>query len=384
MVAGHTDSPCLRVKPVSKLGGDRFIQVGCFTYGGGIWRTWFDRDLSVAGEVSIKGENGGIIVKQINIKKPVLFIPNLAIHLEKDRENFNCNTEVQLRPIFASKAGEAKCCSGKVEGTLEGYADPRSVLGDHHDSFLKMLATEAGTTPENIIDLDIYLYDSNPAAITGFNEEFISGARLDNLVGTYTAINGLIESVKGGSFEKDVNVRVAASYDNEECGSQSAQGAQSAFTKWVLRRIAGESFEVSIAKSFLISADQAHAFHPNNPDVGIEENHRPNFHGGVVVKVNPNQRYATTGTTHSILKQIAFEAQVPLQKMCVKNNSPCGTTIGPILSSELGMMCIDVGCPQHAMHSIREFGDTSSIHQATTLYSTFYNRIASILETSNH
>uniref|UniRef100_A0A0N5BT53 Aspartyl aminopeptidase n=1 Tax=Strongyloides papillosus TaxID=174720 RepID=A0A0N5BT53_STREA len=387
IVVGHTDSPCLRVKPVSKLRTENYIQVGVHTYGGGIWRTWFDRDLCVAGEVTVKCESKGIVVKHINISKPVLFIPNLAIHLESDRNTFSCNNETNLRPIFATSQCEemknsSKCHDDKGTDGLEKIKDPRSVLGEHHDSFLKMIADEAGVTPEEIINLDLYLYDSNKACITGINEEFISGARLDNLVGTYTSVQALIDSINDSQYQNDKNVRMAACFDNEECGSQSAQGAQSAFIQWVLRRIAKEGFEVAMPRSFMISADQAHAYHPNYTSK-YEENHRPAFHGGVVVKINPNQRYATTGVTHTVLKQVAFEAQVPLQKMCVRNDSPCGSTVGPILSAELGMMVVDVGCPQLAMHSIRELADTSSIYHATKLYSTFFNRCHSIINQLN-
>lgn len=187
-------------------------------------------------------------------------------------------------------------------------------------------------------------------------DEFISGARLDNQVGTYTAISGLLESLTGESFKNDPQIRIAACFDNEEVGSDSAMGASSSFTEFVLRRLsAGGSttaFEEAIGKSMLISADQAHATHPNY-SAKHEENHRPAFHGGVVVKVNVNQRYATTSTTHAALKQVAFEAQVPLQVVVVRNDSPCGSTVGPILATKLGLQTVDVGCPQLAMHSIR-------------------------------
>ena len=270
-------------------------------------------------------------------------------------------------------------------------------MSNHHTQFLGLIAKEAGCQPEDIVDLDLYLYDTNKAAIVGLEDEFISGARLDNQVGTYTAISGLLESLSAPAFQSDPQIRIAACYDNEEVGSDSAMGASSAFTEFVLRRLsAGGSttaFEEAIGKSYLISADQAHAAHPNYP-AKHEENHRPIFHGGVCVKTNVNQRYATTATTHAILKQIAFEAGVPLQDMIVRNDSPCGSTVGPILSTKLGLQTIDVGCPQLAMHSIRyvlflkfsfnqfiysEFADTSSIFQATTLYSTFYERLATVL-----
>ncbi|KAK0417429.1 hypothetical protein QR680_013003 [Steinernema hermaphroditum] len=386
IVVGHTDSPCLRVKPVSALKSEKFLQVGVSTYGGGLWRTWFDRDLSLAGQVVII-QNNSIVRKLINVEKPILFIPNLAIHLETDRTKFECNNESNLRPILASYAAlELNKCDEKKSDAEE--TDPRKVVKDHHSVLLDLVAKHANCTPEEIIDMDLYLYDTQPAVVAGVKDEFVSGARLDNLIGTYTSVRGLIESVENAaSLESDMNIRIAACYDNEECGSQSAQGAESAFTEWVLRRLSAATadaknpvaFEEAIGKSYLISADQAHACHPNYASKH-EDNHRPAFHGGVVVKINHNQRYATTGLTHAILKQIAHVAEVPLQKVVVRNDSPCGSTVGPILSSGLGLQSIDVGCPSLAMHSIREFGDTTGIYHAKKLYSTFFQQLPSVLQ----
>lgn len=390
IVVGHTDSPCLRVKPCSKQQADKFLQVGVSTYGGGIWRTWFDRDLSVAGEVVVK-ENDSLSRRLINVQKPILFIPNLAIHLETDRETFKCNTETHLRPLLESFSAAGLGAKKTEEQSKANGYDPRSVTEEHHPHFLDTIANSAGVKKEDIVDMDLYLYDTNPAAIAGMHDEFICGARLDNLVGTYTAISGLIESISENSLASDSHIRMAACFDNEEVGSNTAMGAASSFTEYVLRRLccstgtavaSATAFEEAIAKSMLISADQAHAAHPNY-SAKHEENHRPAFHGGVVVKVNVNQRYATTSTTHSILKQVAFEAGVPLQKMIVRNDSPCGSTVGPILATRLGLQTVDVGCPQLAMHSCREFGDTSSIYQATKLYSTFFNRLTSIMANFN-
>ncbi|KAK6059990.1 aspartyl aminopeptidase domain protein [Cooperia oncophora] len=188
-------------------------------------------------------------------------------------------------------------------------------------------------------------------------------------------MQGLLESLTDDRLLlDDGNIRMAAAFDNEEVGSQTAMGAQSSFTEYVLRRLAagGEScsFEEAIGRSILISADQAHAAHPNYSD---------QHEASVVVKVNVNQRYATTSTTHAFLKQIAAEANVPLQKVVVRNDSPCGSTVGPILAARLGIQTIDVGCPQLAMHSIREMIDTSSLTHATRLYATFFNRMRYVL-----
>jgi len=224
------------------------------------------------------------------------------------------------------------------------------------------------------------------------NEEFVFGGRLDNLVGTYTTITGLINSLSNpDALTNDTSIRVAACFDNEECGSQSAQGAESSLTEWIFRRLNSPSaygsnsanqhsttFEESIAKSFLISADQAHALHPNYKGK-YEDNHGPMFHKGVVVKINPNQRYATTAVTHAILKQIALKADVPLQKFVVRNDSLCGSTVGPIMSAKLGLQTIDVGTAQLAMHSIREMAGTCDIYYAQKLFSKFYEILPEIM-----
>uniref|UniRef100_A0A0K0CXM1 Aspartyl aminopeptidase n=1 Tax=Angiostrongylus cantonensis TaxID=6313 RepID=A0A0K0CXM1_ANGCA len=359
------------------------IVVGVSTYGGGIWRTWFDRDLAVAGEVFIR-TGDTLSQRLVNIEQPILYIPSLAIHLTKDRDTFKCNTETELRPILETFASAGISTTKSSDKTNKDEArDPRDIVADHHSSFIELIAAAANTSPEQIVDLDLYLYDANPARIGGLREEFVVGARLDNLLGTYTAIQGLITSVKDDRLlRNDSNIRIVACFDNEEVGSQTAMGAQSSFTEYVLKRLnfGGQphAFEQAIGRSVLISADQAHASHPNYADKH-EDNHRPRFHDGVVVKVNVNQRYATTSTTHALLKQVAAEANVPLQRVVVRNDSPCGSTVGPILAARLGIQTIDVGCPQLAMHSIREMTDTSSISHAIRLYATFFNRMRYVL-----
>uniref|UniRef100_A0AC34GPU5 Aspartyl aminopeptidase n=1 Tax=Panagrolaimus sp. ES5 TaxID=591445 RepID=A0AC34GPU5_9BILA len=380
MIVGHTDSPSLRVKPISTESCAKFLQVGVSCYGGGTWRSWFDRDLAIAGELTYK-RDGHLHRQLVDSKDAILCIPNLAIHLEPDREKTTFNKEVELRPILCSEA------LAKLQGNeaINPTSGP-NILEDHHPVFLRYLGRLANCEPEEIVDLDLYLYDSHQAAITGLFKEFISGQRLDNLVGAYTCVEGLLESLADNSLTKDSNIRIAAAYDNEEVGSSSAQGAESNFNEWCLRRIfneLGESqaslFERGIGRSMIISADQAHAQHPNYA-ARHEENHRPAFHGGVVVKINHNQRYATTSTTHSILKEIAHSAGVPLQQFVVKNDMACGSTVGPMLATKLAIRTVDVGCPQLAMHSIREFADTSSIVYATRLYTEFYRRFPTVIE----
>lgn len=385
MMAAHTDSPSLRVKPVSKISCEDYLQVGVSTYGGGIWRTWFDRDLSIAGLVVYKKDNS-LTRALINIARPVMYIPNLAIHFVSSGQKNEINFEKELRPILATLAASKLNGQNKAafyDDKDEALSSSSNILEEHHTELLNLIAEEIGCDSQNILDFDLYLYDNQPAAIGGLHEEFISGQRLDNLVGAFTTIGGLLESLETGNLAEDEHIRFAACYDNEECGSKSAQGAESAITEWILRRLSVNgskaAFEEAISSSFLLSVDNAHAVHPNYSDKH-EQNHKPAFHGGVVVKINVNQKYATSSVTHSIIKHIASIAGEPLQKVVVRNDSRCGTTVGPILSSNLGLQTADVGCAQLAMHSIRELTCTSSIYHAIKLYSTYFNHLPSVMK----
>lgn len=388
MVVAHTDSPCLKVKPVSKVCSADCLQVGVMCYGGGLWRTWFDRDLTVAGSVMVQGSDGQFEQKLLHVKKPIMSIPNLAIHLDRESNGkFVFNTEEHLRPILATEVTKSLGASSNNKEKT----DAKAACEEHHPILLEKMAEELGVKPGNILSFDLCVIDTQPATIGGLNDEFIYGARLDNLVNTYSSIMALIESCsdegKNQSLSDDSSIRFVACYDNEECGSQSAQGAESALTEWVLRRLQAPGsypsmdnketepccFERAIAGSFLISADQAHAQHPNYKGKH-EENHAPRLHKGVVVKINPNQRYATTAFTHAFLERLALNADVPLQKFVVRNDSGCGSTVGPILSAKLGLKTVDVGSPQFAMHSIREMACTSGVYQAKKLFTAFFEK----------
>ncbi|KAI1731004.1 aminopeptidase I zinc metalloprotease (M18) domain-containing protein [Ditylenchus destructor] len=383
IVGTHTDSCCLRVKPISKRESCGLLQVGISPYGGGQWHTWFDRDLSVAGLVIFK-RNDSIVRKLIDLRRPILSVPSLAIHLDENPGTFEVNKESHLLPILATAPSEPL---GHPGNKAEDENNCEQIAKEHHEKFLSAIAEKAGTSVSEMIDLDLYLYDTNKARITGINEEFISGARLDNLSGTYAAITGLLEGLQNDeSFSSDPNVRLVGCYDNEEVGNGSAQGAASAFTEWVLRRLAASyddkaqsTFECAIGKSLLISADQGHAVHPNYSQCH-EENHKPSLNGGVLVKVDVNQRWATTSLSHAILKVIADEANLPLQKIVFRNDCGRGFTIGAIMSANLGMRTVDVGTCQLGMHSIREFAGIASIWHASKLYAAFFERFPYVLE----
>jgi len=383
IIGAHTDSPCLKLKPVSKTKDkEGYIQVGVQCYGGGLWHTWFDRDLRVGGSVIVKTKEGNLEQRLVDLNQPLLRVPNLAIHLNTDRTNFAPNKETHLCPVLATAVQHEIHRPTSDAPTLpEG-----SQASKHHPILVKLICDQLCIEPEQMLDFELSLADAAPAVIGGAYQEFLFAPRLDNLLSTYTATIALIESCQDESLACDENVRIVSLFDNEEVGSQSAQGAESMLQEHLLRRITNsdfgvpkpsDAFETAIAKSLMISADMAHAVHPNYSDKH-EDCHKPGLHKGIVVKTNTNQRYATTSITTAILRQVAEKAAVPLQDFVVKNDSPCGSTIGPIMSARLGMATVDVGAPQLSMHSIREMGCTSSVAHCIKLFGAFFSNFAAL------
>lgn len=288
VVGAHTDSPALKLKLISKKNKQGYVQVGVECYGGGIWHTWFDRDLTVAGRVLVN-VNGKLEHRLVHIKKPILRIPNLAIHLNREtNEKFSPNKENHLVPILATVVQEQLLSKSKQQSSSE--VEQRQT-DKHQPLLIDLILNELNCDLEQIVDLELWLADTQPAILGGALEEFIFGGRLDNQVGAYCTIKGLIDScLDNESVQSDSVIRMASVYDHEEVGSESAQGACSAFTEHVMRRLSDpNSFELAMTRSFLISADQAHAVHPNYSEMH-EENHRPSINGGIVLKYNGNQR----------------------------------------------------------------------------------------------
>ena len=345
--------------------------MGVETYGGGLWHTWFDRDLSVAGKIVVnEGTTNNPSLKEylVDVKKSILRIPSLAIHLDRSvHEGFKFNNETNLTPIL--------CTESKPSYSSEQVSE---MVSSHHRELLEAVCAESKKAPSQVISVDLCLYDTQPAVISGVKDEFIHSARLDNLFMSYSALNSLLESVQSGL--DGTGIRTAILFDHEEIGSQSAQGADSSIIEVILRRIVAflepqlclfEAFSRVISRSLLVSADMAHAVHPNYPEKH-DECHRPRMHKGLVIKYNSNQRYATSSRTAAYFKTLAARAEIPVQEFMVRNDSPCGSTIGPILSSKLGIPAIDVGVAQLSMHSIREMAGTEDVSHSINLFSAFY------------
>ncbi|KAK0711631.1 aspartyl aminopeptidase-like protein [Lasiosphaeris hirsuta] len=401
MIGAHTDSPCLRIKPASKKTANGFLQVGVETYGGGIWHSWFDRDLSVAGRVLVRDGAGNFVQKLVKVERPILRIPHLAIHLSRE-PNFNPNKEDEMLPILGLAAAELNRTGGAAspetaKEEAEGEFKPLKEMTErHHPYLIEIVAEHAGVEASQVVDFELVLYDTQKSCLGGLNEEFILSPRLDNLNMTYCSVAGLIASVKSTSLDQDASVRLIAGFDHEEIGSLSAQGADSNILPAIVRRLSvlpsgssstssdgssyehvesaeGEgatAFEQTLSSSFLVSADMAHSVHPNYAGK-YESNHRPEMNKGTVIKINANQRYATNSPGIVLVQEAARLAGVPLQLFVVKNDSPCGGTIGPMLSAKMGVRTLDLGNPQLSMHSIRETGGSYDVDYSIRLFESF-------------
>jgi aspartyl aminopeptidase len=409
MIGAHTDSPCLRFKPVSKRSSDGFLQVACETYGGGLWHTWFDRDLSIAGRAMVRTKDGNIEQRLVKVDRPVLRIPTLAIHLDR-QETFQFNKETQLFPIAGLVAAElnrqGKTEESKEEDTNDSPFEPLAApIQRHHPYIVEIIAEEAGADASDIVDFEMVLYDTQKSVVGGLNDELIFSPRLDNLMMTYCTVEGLIHSLSSSAaLDNDSTVRLMACFDHEEIGSLTAQGADSNLLPAVIRRISvlpasennsdksydkveadtSTAYEQTLATSFLISADMAHSVHPNYP-AKYEAQHRPEMNKGTVIKINANARYATNSPGIVMLQEAARRAKkaslslssanegVPLQLFVVRNDSSCGGTIGPMLSAALGVRTLDLGNAQLSMHSIRETGGAHDVEHAVNLFESFYS-----------
>ena len=379
MVGAHTDSPCLKVKPVSAGTRASYAMVNVEPYGGGLWTTWFDRDLSVAGRVVVREGDGSLRARLVSVPTPLLRIPMLAIHLQRELadKGFAPNKAQHVVPVLASAVAEL---GGKSVGN--GAPTPK-----HHSQLLTAVATAAGVPPDTIVDFDLNVVDTQAGVLGGAGGEFVFVGRLDNLAMSYCATEALADAF-GATPDGDArlaaepSVKAVALFDHEEVGSASAQGAGGPVMRDTIFRAeralarapspdADAAVVRSLQSSFLVSADMAHALHPNYAD-RHDPDHRPRFGGGLVIKHNANQRYATDAVSASLFREVATRRSIPCQEFCVKSDMACGSTIGPILASGLGVRTVDVGAPQLSMHSIREMCGVADVDHAYQHLRSFY------------
>jgi len=291
------------------------------------------------------------------------------------------NKETHLLPVLATSVKEQLLSSAAAPS--DGAApDARFPHGSNHPVLLRLIAEDAGCNVEDIKDFELCLADHQPCAIGGAYDEFLFAPRLDNLCSSFTAIEAL-RSVE--NVDDEPNVLLAALFDNEEVGSQSANGAASNVLEHVMHRIhdvlrgdanGAESWEIAIRNSFLVSADMAHARHPNYGEKH-ESQHAPMTHQGPVIKTNANQRYATSSVTGFLIRELAHRNNIPIQEFVVRNDSACGSTVGPMLSAR-GLRTMDIGSPQLSMHSIREMMGVDDIDHSVNLFKAFYEQFSAL------
>ncbi|GAA5863570.1 hypothetical protein JCM1840_000063 [Sporobolomyces johnsonii] len=398
IVGCHTDSPRFIIKPVSKREKGGFAEVGVETYGGGIWATWLDRDLGIAGRVVVSGAKGAssstYTSHLIHNPDPILRMPTLAIHLDRTvNDKLAYNAETQMVPILALASKELnKAFVDENNSSAEvSFADPLDITSHHHPILLhtiaKSLSEELGeeVTPSQIHDFELSLYDTQPSTIGGALSEFIFSPRIDNLFSSFAALQGLILASESPA-PSDGRVSMIALFDHEEVGSVSAFGAESNFIESCIERVAvalkvegeseAEAYQRTLASSFLLSSDVGHSCHPSFMDKH-EENHRPLINSGIAIKSNAKQRYATTSQTVFPLRRVAAEAEVPLQEYVVRNDMACGSTIGPLVS-KIGLRTVDIGAPTLSMHSIREMAGTRDIAYLINLFEKFFERFGHV------
>ena len=348
IAAAHTDYPYLRIKPNPDFMTNSYAQVNVEVYGGPILNTWFDRPLGVAGRVAIKSEdvfNPRMVLYRS--EKPVMIIPNLAIHMSRSsNESKQLNPQKDLLPL----------CGGNLT----------------KDGFEEMIAKESGVEKEDILSYDLFLYNRMRGTTLGINEEFVAAPKLDDLECAYSSIEGMLNA----KLSKDY-VTVCAVFDNEEVGSGTKQGAGSTFFPEVLKRISylcgknEEEYYMAVADSFMLSADNAHAVHPNYQDK-TDPTNRPYINEGIVLKYNASQKYTTDANSAALVKYLCKKEKIKCQVFFNRSDMLGGSTLGNILTGQVSIKAADIGLPQLSMHSTYETAGCKDLDDMITLMESFY------------
>ncbi|BAH05119.1 M18 family aminopeptidase [Clostridium kluyveri] len=353
IIGAHTDSPCFKIKPNADINVENnYIKINTEVYGGPILNTWMDRPLAMAGRIVLKSKDPFYPHSSlINIAKPLMIIPNLAIHMNRDvNSGIKLSKQKHMLPLLTLVNSNSK----------------------NKHCLIEIICEELSIAKENILDFDLFLYEFGKGTIMGANREFISSGRLDDLSMVYSGI----KSISDTKVKNSTNVMVC--FDNEEVGSTTKQGANSPMLLSLLERIVfnlgknKDQFYRAISKSFMISCDLGHALHPNYIEKSDPAN-RPIVNKGPIIKISASQSYTTDGVSGAIYKSICDRANIPVQIFVNHSDERGGSTIGPISSSHINMTCVDMGIPILSMHSIRELAGVKDYVYAMNSFKTFYN-----------
>lgn len=353
IITAHSDSPCFRIKPNPVIKSENgIVKLNTEVYGGPILYTWFDRPLSVAGRVILRGKDAlHPVTKLLRINRPILIIPHLAIHFNRAVNEGNpLSKQKDMLPIIARVTDAAE-------------AD---------NMLINLIASELNVNASDILDFDLMLYDCEKASFVGLNNEFVSSGRIDDLSMVHAAITAVVEGTDSTA------TKVAAIFDNEETGSGTKQGAASPVLANILVRIneafggSESDFIRAISKSFMVSADNAHAFHPNYAEKYDPTNH-PFLGGGPVIKINANCKYMTDAHSAAIFRSLCEEAGSPYQYFVNHSDVAGGSTLGNILTSQIDIEGVDVGNPILAMHSVRETGSAEDHNNMVKTFISFFS-----------
>lgn len=348
IIGAHTDSPNLRVKPNADLLAQGYREVGVEIYGGVLLSTWTDRDLGLAGRAFVRGADGVVSSRLVLIRRPIARVAQLAIHLDREvnERGLILNKETHMRPLWSL---------------------------DQNRGFGAWLAGELGVAEADVLSFDLMFFDTLAPAFGGAGEEFLFSARLDNLASCHAALEALIAA----AAKPDERTRLIALYDNEEIGSATVQGAGGSMLGDVMARIVAagdphpEALARAKARSFLVSADMAHAIHPNYADKH-EGQHQPRLNQGPVLKLNANARYASDGESMAVFASYCKDVGVLPQRFVMRADMPCGSTIGPIVSTREGIKAVDIGNPMLSMHSCREMAGAADQAAMLRVLSRFF------------
>lgn len=351
IIAAHTDSPTFRIKPIPEIRVKNYLKLNTESYGGPILHTWFDRPLSIAGRLVLRSQNPFFPQKKlVDLKEPIVIIPSLSIHMNrKVNEGIGLNKQKDTLPLL---------------GILNKELNENTRI-------FSLLAEYLNVKIEEILDFDLFLYTVEKGLITGMNKEFVSSPKLDDLA----MVHGGLEAIINTKPKSGINVLVC--FDNEEIGSSTKQGADSPMLSHILERILlslgkdREDYFRALSNSYMISADMAHAIHPNYEEKQ-DPTHHPLINGGPVIKINANQKYTSDAETSAVYEEICRKAGVPVQRFVNRSDETGGTTIGPISATQLGISCVDVGNPMLSMHSVRELGGVFDHEYIIKSFEKFY------------